>query len=336
MLTRQFKIYIAITAIVLAVILLLLAYNNYRNFDETIPEGVFVEEPARLPLNGAILTEDNKDYFAIAIMIDNAYNLRPQYGLSQADIIYEALTEGTVTRLMAIFNSNVDIDKIGPVRSARNYYMDWAEEYAGVYMHVGGSPQALKAVKNYDFTNIDQIGVGEIYFWRDNNLSMPHNVFSSSANWLRVGELKEVDNIHHNIAWRFVDFPEEDKETKDITINFSNGAYQVDWKYSQGLKAYQRWQAEEEYDYSTGEQAIAHNIIVQVVEDYLIDEERRGMQTKKSGEVFIFNALGEQIGEWKYIDNRTRFFDEQGEELELVPGKTWVEIIDTKEKLVLN
>ena len=75
--------------------------------------------------------------------------------------------------------------------------MDWAEEYQGLYMHIGGSPQALNIINSFTFTNIDQIGSNEIYFWRDNNYLAPHNVFTSSANYLRAGELKEVAYLNN-------------------------------------------------------------------------------------------------------------------------------------------
>jgi len=343
----------------MAVILIawsLFNFLNKKNEPVQVEEEVIkLEEEivltTRHQLNGQeIPVDDAKDFFPIAIMIDNAYNVRPQAGLDQADIIYEALSEGNITRLLAIFDSSRTVDKIGPIRSARNYYMDWAEEYSGLYVHVGGSPQALLSINKYDFVNVDQIGAGEIYFWRDENLDAPHNVFSSSANWLRAGELKDVDMIDHSeisLSWNYEnvnsttsssvvlagDSAENINLVNKININFANSYYEVDWQYNKSIKKYQRWQGGDKFYFNTGTQAVADNIIVQVVKDYLIDVERRGMNTQEGGLVYIFNNHGYQTGAWLVEDGRTRFFDAEGQELKLVPGKTWVEIINNKERL---
>lgn len=332
------KIYIAIAVILLAVILFLIGLANFlkNNNTPSVNENIITPEVNRHPLSGLALSEDCQEFFPVAIMIDNAYDIRPQDGLSQADIIYEAYAEANITRLMAIFDSNITTSKVGPVRSARSYFMDWAEEYGGVYLHVGGSPEALAKIGQYNFTNIDQIGAGEIYFWRDNNLNMPHNVFSSSANWLRAGELKEVASCNRDIAWNFVTPSSTTDVIQDIKIDFSD-YYLVDWQYNDGLAAYQRWQSGDKFIYNTGEQAIANNIIVQVVESKIVDSlARRTMNTQIGGQVFIFNSLGRQEGEWRVVDNRTRFYDINNQELKLVPGKTWVEIIPSEEMLVIN
>ena len=211
--------------------------------------------------------------------------------------------------------------------------MDWAEEYQGLYMHVGGSPQALKSINSFDFINIDQVGYNEIYFWRDNNLLAPHNVFTSSANYLRAGELKEVKPLNDFRAWNFRE-GEEGETIFDLIIDFSNDYYKVEWQYNDSLEKYQRLQGGDKFIYYTGEQVEADNIIVQIVPTYFIDQERRGLDTKEEGLVYIFNKLGEQKGFWKYLEGRTVFLNEEGEGLILIPGKTWVEVIDSEEKLI--
>jgi hypothetical protein len=342
MLNHKSKIYLAIAVIFMAVILLVFGLLNMfktNSGSDQAPEEVIQidDNQPRHPLSGHILTEEDGDFFPIAIMIDNAYDIRPQHGLAKADIIYEALAEGNITRLMAIFDSRQDIDKIGPVRSARNYYMDWAEEYGGVYIHVGGSPQALGIINTYDFVNIDQIGAGEIYFWRDENLWAPHNVFTSDSNWLRVGEIKEVDNIDSNVSWNFVAV--DDNAQYPLPLNFNldfSAAYRVDWRFNAKLLAYQRWQTDDKFLYDNGEQARADNIIVQIVSARIVDaKERRTMDNKTDGQAFIFNKLGMVEGQWRYENNRTRFFDSEGNEFKLVPGKTWVEVLPDLEDLII-
>ena len=339
MIKQSYNKTIAITAVSLAVILLGFVFFNFI-FYKPINDQQINEEPEMInsdwqhPWSGQPLAEEQLDFFPIAVMIDNSYDLDYQAGLNQAHIIYESLVEGTITRLLAIFDSHVDLDKIGPVRSARNYFMDWAEEYQGVYMHVGGSPQALAVIDQYDFVNIDQIGSGEIYFWRDDRMTAPHNVFTSTSNILRIGELKDVPAISSDFkSWNFVAPEDVVGDLVDIIIDFSNDYYQVKWKFNQALGYYQRWQNDTKQVSHTGEQLKADNIIIQVVDSYLIDEERLGIDTDGDGQVVIFNKLGKQEGNWQYQDGRTLFFDDLGNELKLVSGITWLEIVDNLAKL---
>ncbi len=351
MLSRQRKIYLAITVIVLAVILIcaglvkLFFSSRHKTIDqqETGQDTTSTQYSPRHPLSGQIVSNENWSYFPVAIMIDNSYTARPQAGLAQADIIYEALAESNITRLLAIFDKNNSVEKVGPVRSARPYFMDWAEEYGGVYVHVGGSPQALAAITKYNFTNVDQIGSGEIYFWRDQKLKAPSNVFTSTTNWLRIGEIKEVATRNAssslNILWHYIDAPETDETIvkPEFTIKYSEDYYKVDWRFNEALQQYQRWQGGEKFVFDTGDQAAVSNVVVQMVDTKLIDVERRSMDTHEGGKVYIFNALGKQIGQWKYINNRTRFFNEDGTvELNLLPGHTWVQIVDDESRLEIK
>ncbi|OGY95804.1 MAG: hypothetical protein A2611_03455 [Candidatus Komeilibacteria bacterium RIFOXYD1_FULL_37_29] len=337
MISHHSKIYIAVTVIIVAVILLGIGIFNLVSSGKKSP----VSEPEekveqgvnyRHPLSGQPVEAPVENFFAVAIMFDNAYDSRPQYGLDQADIVYEALAEGNITRIMGIFDSQKNIEKIGPVRSARLYFMDMAGEYGGVYMHVGGAPNALAKRGAYSFSDVDQIGAGEIYFWRDNDLSAPHNVFTSSANWLRAGDIKEVPKFSINRNWNFT--VGENATITDLTIDY-NGPYKVDWKYNDKLGAYMRWQGDDKFIYHTGEQVRAENVIVQVLSSKIVDnKDRREMDTQSGGQVFIFNKLGQQNGRWEIVDGRTLFFDENKNELKLAPGRSWVQIIPAADYLI--
>jgi len=339
MISHQSKIYIAITVIFMAVILLGLGIFNYlssktsqssENVDDNIEQG----EVFRHALNGSVLETQDQDFFAISIMFDNAYDARPQYGLNKADIVYEALAEGNITRLMGVFDSRQSINKIGPVRSARPYFMDWANDYKGVYMHVGGSPKALNNIDSYNFHEVDQIGAGEIYFWRDSNLDAPHNVFTSSANWLRVGEINDVPDINLEKNWNFIEASSSPDGLLDFSIDFVLG-YNVDWKYNDKLNTYLRWQGDDKFIYNTGEQARAANVIVQVVGAKTIDDKlRRNMDTQTYGKVFVFNHLGMKEGRWELKDGRVEFYDFDQNNIDLVAGKTWIQIIPDEDMLI--
>ncbi|MGM1049871.1 MAG: DUF3048 domain-containing protein [Bacillota bacterium] len=137
------------------------------------------------PLTGMPL-EEASNRRPLSVMINNAPAARPQSGLSQADIVYEVLAEGGITRLIAIFQSQTGIEKIGPIRSIRPYLINIGESYGGVLVHAGGSPEAYSIIKKQGKQDLDEIGNAGAYFWREKDRKAPHNLYSSDEK-LREG-----------------------------------------------------------------------------------------------------------------------------------------------------
>jgi hypothetical protein len=122
----------------------------------------------------------------ISIMIDNHPGARPQSGLSQAQVVYEVPVEGEFTRYFAIFNASTTVDKVGPVRSARPYFLDWLQEYGdALYIHSGGSPEALQILRNSTLFDANEFFRGA-YFWRGTDHLAPHNLYTSSTAWNKL------------------------------------------------------------------------------------------------------------------------------------------------------
>ncbi|MFW5888424.1 MAG: DUF3048 domain-containing protein, partial [Patescibacteria group bacterium] len=130
------------------------------------------------PLNGRIIKNDGNSNTPVAIMIDNHKNARPAYGIDKADIVFEAEVEGSITRYLAIFNDYKEVEKIGPVRSARPYFINWASGVSALFVHCGGSPQALATIARSGIKNLDEF-YKTSRFWRDKTLPRPHNIFTS-------------------------------------------------------------------------------------------------------------------------------------------------------------
>lgn len=282
-------------------------------------------------LNGQLLADQKatNNFFAFSVMLDNSYDLDSQAGLNQASVVYEALVESTITRLLAVFSSDTKVEKIGPVRSARGYFLDLAQEYGGVFAHVGGSPQALAKIAKYDFFNLDEMSANGNYFWRDEGYDEPHNVFISDENILAFANKKEVANLKTDFqAWNFVKTTIFGVAKAQITVDFSSEHYQVDWRYDYDANVYQRWQDGVKKLTDQNATVRATNIIIQVAEHSLIDKERRAIDLKSGGKVLVFNKIGTQVGEWKMTNGRTQFFDANNKPLELLAGTTWVEIVD--------
>ena len=125
----------------------------------------------------------------IAFMIDNAQEAWPQAGLNKAYIVYEIVAEGGITRLMALFKGQ-DVEQIGPVRSSRHYYLDYALENDAIYVHYGWSPQAESDIRTLAVNNINGITESTKSFWRVSGKSAPHNVITSTEKIMQIAERK--------------------------------------------------------------------------------------------------------------------------------------------------
>lgn len=162
--------------------------------------------PALYPglADGVLQSKETAQALPFTVMIENLSTIRPQSGLDKASVVYEALAEGGITRFLVVF-AGKEISKIGPVRSARNYYMDWAEEFHGIYAHAGGSPSALAAIKNYDFTVLNALTSDGKYFWRDKTERAPHNLYTKTELLSIARRDKKVENTATYNSWKFKD-----------------------------------------------------------------------------------------------------------------------------------
>ena len=132
----------------------------------------------------------------IAFMIDNNINAMPQAGLLEADLVYEIIVEGGETRLMLVMQGK-DLDKIGPLRSARHYFLDYALENDAIYVHYGQSPQAKSDIKSLSISDINGIYESESLFWRDSSRYAPHNAVTSTANIEKIIEREGFRTTTH-------------------------------------------------------------------------------------------------------------------------------------------
>jgi len=145
-----------------------------RSADQEFGQG-FVRQ-----IDGIYVAEGEENLRPVVVMIENHYDSRPVAGLEKASIIYETIIEGGITRFLAVFDGGVSAKRIGPVRSARPFFIDMAEEWDGVYFHAGGSPEALAELKFSDLDRVNEISADGVFFWRDISKLPPHNLYTSS------------------------------------------------------------------------------------------------------------------------------------------------------------
>jgi hypothetical protein len=269
----------------------------------------------------------------VAVMIDNHPSARPQFGLEQASIVYEAEVEGNYTRFMAVYDLNYakGIEKIGPVRSARSYFLDWAMELGAIYGHCGGSPEALARISDSDIVDLNEFYNGNS-FWRDKSREAPHNVMTS---WEKLDRFSIANGVSFSeiSSWSFkddADLPQRGEDNKDVMINYSHPYFDVIWRYKKDENAYIRFFENKPQLTGNGNEIIAKNIVVQIISAEVVDEKLRlDMGTIGSGKaVFCLDGKCEE-GEWKkeFLDSRTEFYKKDGSAPSFNAGQTWIEVV---------
>lgn len=296
------------------------------------------------PINGVWFTKDEAKKWnkrvPMSVMIENHVLARPHSGLSQADIVYEALAEGAVTRFVAIFLSADSKKNLGPVRSARAYYFDWVREYGAAYAHWGGNEFArAQATKIFGKKDLDQFAIGAPAFFRDPPGGGVHDAYTTSKGLWGVATLRGVNRPTKFDSWKFKeDEPTIKSKVSNITVNFDGNAnYVVVWKYDKKSNKYNRFNGGIAHkDKVFNKQISAKTVIVQYIKFTGYKEvtpgvSNRTFQTTGSGKVSIYRDGIVINGTWKKKNNssRTKFIDSKGKEISLNRGKIWVEMVPT-------
>lgn len=270
----------------------------------------------------------------MTVVIENHPDARPQSGLDKASIVYETLAEGGITRFLAVFQEN-EAEEIGPVRSARIYFLDWALEYDALFAHVGGNIAALDAIGPLKIQDINQFWSAN-YFWRDNSRYAPHNVYTTTDKLRAAGEKAKYPSASNfaGISFKEDRSLAERPQTASFTVDFSGGLYNPTYTYDRNTNSWLRSQVGIPFkDKKTGAQVAPKNVIVEFT-GFSYGTSRDGAQlttikTTGSGRA-LFYIDGEQIeGTWEKASksSKTIFKDTLGNEVKLNPGQTWIEVV---------
>lgn len=300
--------------------------------EQEVVEKKEVENEMARKTDGVIMSDLNEtNKYPVAIMIENLSVVRPQAGLSLANIVYETLAEGGITRFMAIFAGD-PAKEIHPVRSARPYYIEWVEEYKALYGHAGGSPQALEAISGLKVNDLNGLGNDGKYFWRGAGFA-PHNLYTSTTLIERAVRDKGLENAKFD-SWKFTDDSVQENVSlkQTITLDFSSGSYNVKYSYDKEKNCYQRFHIDEPHNERlTGEQLCPKNVIVQIVPPATSAGEKGRIELNVTGEgeVAIYRNGEEIKGKWKKESReaRTKFYDAEDKEIKLARGQVWIEVL---------
>lgn len=269
-----------------------------------------------------------------AIIVENSVDARPQSGLYDAGVVFEAIAEGGITRFLALYQ-DTSPESVGPIRSVRPYYLDWAQGFDAPIAHVGGSPEALAQIRSDGMKDLDQ-SFNSGSYERLRNKIAPHNVFTSIA---KLNELEQRKNIGTSTYTGFVrkkDAASKTPNAKSITINTSSVKYNTSYSYDAATNSYLRNLAGAPHIDSANSKQLNPKVVVAMTVPYSIHSDRSHSvyKTVGSGSVTIFQDGIATVGTWSKTSKSSNitFADSAGKPLALNAGQTWISVISDSSK----
>ncbi|MEB2301953.1 DUF3048 domain-containing protein [Lysinibacillus xylanilyticus] len=304
-----------------------------------VDEETAIEVPAQegaevAPLTGEAVKEEITQR-PIMVTINNHQKARPQSGIEAADIIYEMLAEGDVTRLLAVYQSELP-ETVGPVRSARSYFIDLAKGFDAFYVAHGYSPEAKSMLSNNVVDNINGMEYDGTLFKRSKDRVAPHNSYITSENI--VNGAKKVGasmSYREKVNQAFYEPDERGKigiETSRVDINYGNSEYfHNSYLYDHQSNRYGRQSAGvDTKDMLTGDTLSIANVLFFEMKHRTIDNEgRQEIDLTSGGNAYVFQNGYMREVKWANIDGIPMAVEESGELVKLVPGKSWVHFVPT-------
>lgn len=288
------------------------------------------EEPIYAPLTGLKIKDASAQTKPVtAIMLENSPDARPQSGLKQAEVVYEAIAEGGITRFLALYQQQKP-SLIGPVRSLRMYYVDWLAPYDASVAHVGGSAAALKEIRNGKYRDIDQFFNASTY-WRSTDRYAPHNVYTSFKNIDALNAQKKYTSSNPEVFARTDPAAKETPTATKINVTMSSATYNSSYTYKAKTNSYARSQGGAAHTDREKGQITPKVVIVMEsrMQTVMEDGWREQYQTTGSGKVTIFQNGDVIKGTWNKKNRASQlvFKNSSGEVIELVRGQTWISVI---------
>lgn len=306
------------------------------------------EKPKIIPPKALKVVNENSDERPLAIMVDNNIGEGKHAGLQNSFVNYEIIVEGGLTRIMAIYKDE-DNTLVGPIRSARHYFLDYALEYDAVYTHFGWSPKAEEDIENLNAQNINGM-IDDKVFARDKNISAPHNVFTSTQKLREY--FAEKDYASTTKSWNVLNYSvaeinlNEITEAKEkillankVTMNYSRSQNR-EYIYDETSKRYLRFMnGKAHFDKETDNQLNYKNIIIMKVENNQIDsEDRQDLKTVGNGQgYYVTNGYALPIS-WEKSTRiaKTKYRYLNGAEIKVNDGNTFIQVVPITSNIIFE
>ncbi len=325
------------------------AAENETTPDAEPEETATALEPGQMRsyLSGLPVDEKIGNRRPLAIMLNNLKAAQPMSGISYADVVYEYVVEGSITRLMGLFENYDNLDKIGSVRSCREYFVYTALEFDAVYMHFGQAAYAVDLLDQDYVDNLNGLGAaGDTSFYRTTDRQAPHNVYTSAAG-IEAGIKKLGYREDHYDGYKgkfkFVDLDGEVTNEKGGSAVYIDPKYKINkpwFEYNEKTEKYDRFQyGEPQIDDLTGKQISYDNVILQYNKWVQLDKnDYLGFDCHSGGVIQYCTRGMVTVGTWQreinednYDMSAIRYYDMDGNEIEINNGKTWVCVVQDTE-----
>ncbi len=305
--------------------------------------------PVPAPLTGVLVAPKAAMQHPIAVMVDDLGPARPQSGFSGASVVWQAPAEGGIPRYMMVFGEGLP-SSVGPVRSARHYFIAWAAEWRAVYVHSGGSPLALATLRTHGrgqyVYNADEFRWGGRFLWRIRERPGPHNVYTDGRNLRAMGRAVGAANAKTppDPVWRFAPDAPYYQRPEGGRIDFSYARNRISYRYDRKSNTYLRAVTGEkkQVDAATGDRVAPRNVVVMYVRFGPLNDgsNKHRLEATVVGRGIAYIATnGRTIkGTWRKagITKPTRFFDARGELVTLTAGQTFVQVVPTGTRLTIR
>lgn len=335
---REKAIFAGIVAVIILIGAGILWWVNNRELPNVVTYGD-VKKPEKKwysPLSGIEVADEAATKRAVtAVMIENSPDARPQSGLAEADVVFEAVAEGGITRFIALYQQGQP-GIVGPVRSLRPYYADWAAGFDPSVAHVGGSPEALTMIRSGNYgVDIDQFFNAGSY-WRASDRAAPHNVYTNFE------KLNSLNTSKNKTTSTFTFVPRKDEKkvatpnASTIIIPVSSGLFSVDYTYDAATNTYIRKQGGEAHvDREKGQ--IAPKVVVALKTSVTLSDDGSHMTIAAtgSGAAYVFQNGTVVEGTWSKADPKSPLVlkGADGEDISLVRGQTWITVVGNEKTI---
>jgi len=279
---------------------------------------------------------------SLAIMIENQADARPQSGLTTADVVYEALAEGGITRFIALYLSG-DAPVVGPVRSLRHYFAFLAADYGADVVHIGASPEGFTWRDAMNMGHLDE-SAGDPGIWRVRTRPPPHNAYTDTA--ADRGFLQQMGR-QQNRRWGPLLFdaqaPRGEEAAEQITLGFLPWPYRVSYAWDATQGRYLRsMEGSRHIDAYSGEQIAPATVVVQFADVEAIPNDPKLRLDVNlvggNGDLVIFSNGTRREGTWAKSAPRssTRWLDTRAQPVVIPPGPVWVEVVPLDSPLTVS
>jgi len=278
-------------------------------------------------LTGVKVTTDQEKLPVTGIMIENSPDARPQAGVYEAGVVYEAIAEGGITRFLTLFQETVP-GYIGPVRSVRPYYLDFLAPYDAPIVHAGGSGPALAQVKSEGFKDIDH-GANASLFQRVNNRFAPHNLYTNRQAIINLQNSKGWGTSTFTGFVRKADQPSATPNAKTVDVTISGALYNSHYDYDAASNSYLRSEGGRPHmDEKTAKQ-LNPKVVVAIVTTHRYDGIYSVYGVTGKGDAYVFQDGSVTKGTWEKANRKSqyKFSDASGASLGLNAGQTWVTMV---------